>query len=315
MLDVPIRPARRRVGIAAADVEGGADLADPATVEELRPGDHACLTFTDADERLDIVAAFVRDGLASSQRVFCYVESTTPSAFTADLSERGLAVERSIDIGQLVVAGSGEQFLAGGAFAADQVIDSLTGQLQQARLDGYSGVRLTADMCWALRPAAGVEQLLAYESRLADVLAGADALAVCQYDRQRFDTVTLASVTATHGRAVAAVTYHDDAMLRICRQYVPPGLRVAGEIDFRHVDVLARALVESVALDRNAHVNLRQLRFVDGAAAAAIVQAAASLGGGRTMLVTCQPIVAKVLGAIGADEVPALRIVVLDVDQ
>jgi anti-anti-sigma factor len=170
-------------------------------------------------------------------------------------------------------------------------------------------------MCWALRPAAGVEQLIGYESRLAGVLADADALAVCQYDRQRFDTVTLTSVTATHGRAVAAVTYHDDPMLRICRQYVPPGLRVAGEIDFRHVDVLARALVEAVALDQTVHVNLRQLRFIDGAAAATIVQAAASLGRDRLMLATCQPIVAKVLNAIGADELPALRIVVRDVDQ
>jgi hypothetical protein len=250
------------VGIADADVEGGADLADPATVEELRPGDHACLTFTDADERLDIVAAIVRDGLAASQRVLCYVESTTPSTFTADLADRGLAVERSIDDGQLIVAGSGEQFLAGGAFAADQVIDRLTGQLRQARLDGYSGVRLTADMCWALRPAAGVEQLLDYESRLAGVLADADALAVCQYDRQRFDTVTLASVTATHGRAVAAVTYHGDAMLRVCRQYVPPGIRIAGEIDFRHVDVLSRALVEAVEVERLVQRHIQPLHPV-----------------------------------------------------
>jgi anti-anti-sigma regulatory factor len=290
-------------------------LADPATVEELGPGDHACLTFTDADERLDIVAAFVRDGLAASQRVLCYVESANPLAFTADLADRGLSVGSSIDVGQLVVAGSGEHFLAGGAFAADQMIDLLAGQLQEARRDGYSGLRLTADMCWALRPAAGVEQLIAYESRLSDLLADAGALAVCQYDRQRFDTVTLASVTATHGRAVAALTYHDDAIVRICRQYAPPGIRVAGEIDFRYSEPLARALVEAVALDQTVHVNLRQLRFVDGAAAATIVQAAASLGNGRQMLITCPPLVAKVLGAIGADEVPSLRIVVRDVDQ
>src|SRR5258706_263975 len=82
----------------------------------------------------------------------------------------------------------------------------------------------------------------AYESQIAHVLSGANALAVCQYDRQRFDTVTLASVTAAHGRAVAALTYHDDVMLRVCRQYAPPGIRVAGEIDFRHVDVLSLAL-------------------------------------------------------------------------
>ena len=37
-------------------------MATATSVEALAPGDHACLTFSDPDERLDIVAAFVRDG-------------------------------------------------------------------------------------------------------------------------------------------------------------------------------------------------------------------------------------------------------------
>jgi anti-anti-sigma regulatory factor len=289
-------------------------LAEAASVGELQVGDHACLTFSDADERLDIVAAFVRDGLAARQRVLCYVESTSPDAFAAELADRGLPVTRSVDSGQLVVAGCGEHFLTDGAFAAERTVGALRRRLREARGDGYTGLRLTADMCWALRPVAGVEQLFAYESQLAEVLAGVSALAVCQYDRERFDTVTLANVSAAHGRAVAAVTYHDDAMLRVCRQYAPPGLRIAGEIDFRHLDVLTGALAEAVALDQVITLNLRPLRFIDGAAAAAIVQAAATLRDDGAMLVTCPPLVAKVLNAIGADEVPRLRITVRDGD-
>ena len=38
-------------------------MADASRIEDLRPGDHACLTFTDVEERLDLVAAFVRDGI------------------------------------------------------------------------------------------------------------------------------------------------------------------------------------------------------------------------------------------------------------
>jgi len=290
-------------------------LAEPASVDGLRPGDHACLTFSDADERLDIVAAFVRDGLAASQRVLCYVESSTPTAFSVELAERGLPVDASVASGQLVVAGSGEHFLAGGAFGVDRMLGLLESELRAAHGDGYSGLRLTADMCWALRPAAGVEQLIAYENQMAQLLTAASALAVCQYDRERFDTVTLASVTAAHGQAVAAVTYHDDAMLRICRQYAPAGIRIAGELDFRHLPALARALTEALGLDRVIHVNLRQLRFIDGAAGAAIIQAAAGLTDGKLMLVTCQPLVGKVLHAIGAGDLPQLQITVRDVEQ
>jgi anti-anti-sigma regulatory factor len=291
----------------------GATLAEPASVDGLQPGDHACLTFSDADERLDIVAAFVRDGLAASQRVLCYVESSTPSAFTADLAERGLPVSASVASGQLVVAGSGEHFLAGGAFGAERMLGLLESLVRAAHGDGYRGLRLTADMCWALRPAAGVEQLIAYENQMAQLLTTASAVAVCQYDRERFDTVTLASVTAAHGQAVAAVTYHDDAMLRICRQYAPPGIRVAGELDFRHLPPLTRALTESLGMDHDIHVNFQQLRFIDGAAGAAVIQAAAGLSDGKRMRVICQPLVGKVLAAIGAGEVAQLQVTVRDV--
>jgi hypothetical protein len=37
-------------------------VAVTVPVDELTAGDHACLTFSDEEERLDLVAAFVADG-------------------------------------------------------------------------------------------------------------------------------------------------------------------------------------------------------------------------------------------------------------
>jgi anti-anti-sigma factor len=192
------------------------------------------------------------------------------------------------------------------------MIKVLAAQITQSEREGYAGLRLSTDMCWALRPVAGLEELVAYETQVAQLLAGAGATAVCQYDRHSFDPVTLSSITSAHGRVVAAVTYHDDALLRVCRQHVPAGIRVAGEIDFRHVEVLARALGEAMRLDQHIHVNLAQLRFMDAAAAGVVVQAAAGLAAEQLMTVTCQPLVAKVFQAFGATDAPGLQIVVRD---
>jgi hypothetical protein len=41
----------------------GGQLVAATPVDRLEPGDHACLTFSDPDERLDIPAALVADGL------------------------------------------------------------------------------------------------------------------------------------------------------------------------------------------------------------------------------------------------------------
>jgi anti-anti-sigma factor len=281
-------------------------------VDDLRPGDHACLTFSDADERLDIVAAFVLDGLKSGQKVVCYTDQVSPEALTGQLVDRGLPVGDAVAAGRLEMSSAGESYLAGGVFAADRVIDSLAAQISRSEREGYSGLRVSADMCWALRPVAGLEDLIAFETQVARLFAGGRAIAVCQYDRDCFDPVTLSSITAAHGRVVAAVTYFDDALLRVCRQHIPPGIRVAGEIDFRHADVLANAVGEAVRLDEHVHVNLAQLRFMDAAAAGVIVQAAVGLAADQRMTVICQPLVAKVFHAFGAADARRLRIVVRD---
>ncbi|BFU45457.1 MEDS domain-containing protein [Krasilnikovia sp. MM14-A1004] len=287
-------------------------MADASRVEDLQPGDHACLMFSDSEERLDLVAAFARDGLRQGQQVLCLTDAITPSELRAQLAERGLAVHDAVDSGQLHVAGAAELFLADGSFAAERVVTRLAGRIDRARDAGFAGLRVTADMCWALRPVAGVEELMTYESRVGHLLSEGRAMAVCQYDRQCFDAVTLAGVAANHELALAAATYHDDALLRICRQYLPPGIRVAGEIDYRGVEPLARALAEALALDEHIDVNLLGLQFIDGSAAGALAQAAAALPNGSRMSVRCRAQTSKVLRALGIADAPAVQLVVVD---
>lgn len=289
-------------------------MADASRVEDLRPGDHACLTFSDHEERIDLVAAFVRDGLRQGQKVVCVTDATPEATFTAQLTERGLPVAQAAEAGRMSVVNSAETYLADGSFAAERMIGVVAGQIEAAGRQGFAGLWITSDMCWALRPIAGLEELMTYESRMTRLLAEGRATSVCQYDRQCFDTVTLAGVGATHGLALAAATYHDDALLRICRQYQPPGVRVSGEIDYRRVEPLARALSEALGFDDHLRVNLTGLIFTDGSAAGAIMQAAASLREDQRMTVVCRPQAGKVLRVLGLEDLPGVLLVVRDDD-
>lgn len=288
-------------------------MAQPATVDELEPGDHACLTFTDADERLDIVAAFVRDGLDRGDKVVCLTDTLEPDQLCTELSDRGLPVESSSCSGQLEVLPSVSTYVVGGAFDPAEVISGLRARIDGALAEGYPGLRISSDMVWALRPVSGLEQLLTFEVQFSELLASRPATAVCQYDRAGFDAVSLAGASAVHGRGVAAVTYHSDAVLRICRQHIPPGVRIAGELDYRGLDPLTRALGEAVRLDSHLFLNLSQLSFIDVAAAGVVLQTAFGLVGGKLMTVVCQPTVGKVLRTLGGDEIAALKLVVRDV--
>jgi anti-anti-sigma regulatory factor len=166
------------------------------------------------------------------------------------------------------------------------------------------------DMSWALRPVAGIEELPEFEEGIAAALDGSTAAVLCQYDRERFDPVTLASVGGFHTRAVAAATYHADALLRICRQYAPPGIRIAGELDFQAAEPLGLALAEAVRLGGDIMVNMSALDFIDVHCTLLIADAARTAASqSRLVTLRCQPEVAKGFARIGLAGVPGIRLV------
>ncbi len=268
-------------------------------VDRLEPGDHACLTFSDPDERLDLLTAFVEAGLARGDKVICFTDET-------DETDEAKPPKTFVPVQRMRWWAEGEQP------DAKAMVRRLADEVARAEDEGRTGLRITTDMCWATRPQAGAEQLLAFENEVAALFADGRLTAVCQYDRESFDPVTLAYAARVHPRTVAATVYHHDAVLRICRQHVPPGVRVTGELDYARAGALRDALAEAVRLDPDVHLNLNQLRFVDAGAAGVILRAAAGLPAGRRMFVVCPAPIRRTLDLAGARAVPQLKMVSRD---
>jgi hypothetical protein len=177
---------------------GGVVAADARTqITDLAAGDHACLTFGEREELLDLTAAFVRDGLSAGVRVV-WLSDAMPTRAVSELTRRGIAVEQALETGQMTAAAWEGRLLSGQAFAADKAMGWLSGQMAACRQEGFPGLRVAMDMSWALQPVTGVEQLPEFERCVAAALAGTTVSVLCQYDREGFDPVTLASVAAFH---------------------------------------------------------------------------------------------------------------------
>jgi hypothetical protein len=277
-------------------------------ITDLTVNDHACLTFGEPEELFDLTAAFVRDGLAGGLKVV-WLSDATPDRATAELARRGIAVESALASGQLVAAGYEGRLLDGQVFSAGQAMTWLTREMQACHA---AGLRLAVDMSWALQPVTGVEQLPEFEEKVAAAVAGTATSVLCQYDRERFDPVTLASVAAFHTRSVAAATYHADVMLRICRQYAPPGIRLAGELDYQACDSLALALTEAIRLDGDVTVNMAPLAFIDVTCSRMILDAARGLALPRRVILRCRPGLAARFVLLGAADIPGVSLVSVD---
>jgi hypothetical protein len=280
-------------------------------ITDLTVNDHACLTFGEPEELLDLTAAFIRDGLAGGLKVV-WLSETPPDRAAAELALRGIAVESALASGQMAAAACEGRLLAGQVFRAGQAISWLTQEMDNCRDQGFPGLRLALDMSWALRPVSGVEQLPQFEEKVAGALTGTAVSVLCQYDRERFDPVTLASVGAFHTRSVAAATYHASVMLRICRQYAPAGIRLAGELDYQAADALALALTEAIRLDGDVTVNMVPLAFIDVTCSRMILDAARGLPAPRRMILRCRPGLAARFVLLGAGGIPGVSLVTID---
>ena len=277
-------------------------------ITDLAVDDHACLTFGESEDLFDLTAAFVRDGLSGGLKVV-WVSDAGPERVVSELARRGVAVEPSAGVRAAGGGGCEGHLLSGQAFSASQAMGWLNGQMAACRHGGFPGLRVAVDMSWALRPVTGVEQLPDFEESVAAALVDTTVSVLCQYDRERFDPVTLATVTAFHTRSVAAATYHADAMLRICRQYAPPGIRLAGEIDYKHEEPLALALAEAIRLEGDITVNMTGLAFIDGSCARMIVDAARGMAASRSVVLQCHPGIAATFAMLGAGDVPGISLV------
>jgi anti-anti-sigma regulatory factor len=282
-----------------------------AQITDLTVDDHACLTFGEREELFDLTAAFVRDGLAAGLKVV-WLSDAGPGQAVGELARRGVAVQSAMDAGQMIATGYQDRLLSGQAFRADAAVRWLSGQLDSARDEGFPGLRVAVDMSWALRPVTGIEQLPRFEEEIAAVLDGTTASVLCQYDRDRFDPVTLASVAGFHTRSVAAATYYADPVLRICRQYAPAGVRIAGEIDYQAADSLALALAEIVRLEDDITVNMTDLAFIDAQCTLLIADAARAIATTRTVLLRCAPEIAAGFARLGIGDVRGIRLVTAD---
>lgn len=145
-------------------VGGGGGVAGSADsqITDLTVNDHACLTFGDPEELLDLTAAFVRDGLVGGLKVI-WLGDGTPARVVSELARRKIAVEPAVAKGQMTAAAWEGSLLSGQAFTVDHAMGWLTGQMEACRGEGFPGLRVAVDMSWALRPVTGIEQLPQFE--------------------------------------------------------------------------------------------------------------------------------------------------------
>lgn len=285
-------------------------MAHPDTADRLRLGDHVCWTFDHDDDRLAGMAAVVDAGVRRNEKVLYLTESLLPTALLAGLEARGAPAGGAAGRGQLVIGYARDTYLPEGSFDPDATIRVLDQHITRALDEGWAGLRVIGDMAWASRADVRADHLSRYEAAASQLFTGRPAMAVCQYDQRLFSAAELRWASAAHP-APAEV---DEGvvwapLLRMER--TPGGLRLAGEADMSNRGALASILGTLVEEHRRAGrpavVDLTGLTFADAATVGLLLQVAAELPHGLS-IVGCHATVARMLFLLGAADVAGLTV-------
>lgn len=189
-----------------------------ASIAHMQPGDHYCGVYrTDAD-KLAFVVDFVREGITRNEKMVYIVNVQTPDQLRVTLGDAGVDVDRLLVSGQLQIMSAQEAYLKGGEFDPIKMVDLLREETDQAIAEGYSAMRCTGEMTWALAGEPGSERLIEYEALLNRFFPDSRCYGVCQYDLRHFDSEMLLDIIYSHPKVLYGKEGFDNSKM----YYVPP---------------------------------------------------------------------------------------------
>ncbi|HLI02836.1 MAG TPA: MEDS domain-containing protein, partial [Terracidiphilus sp.] len=115
--------------------------------------DHLALIYENQDEQLDIVVPFLRLGLERGEKAVYIHDDNTAETVIAAMERHGIDVAAATDAGALVILTKRDAYLRNGDFDPEWMIGFFAEVVENAKAEGFSAVRTSGEMTWALGPA------------------------------------------------------------------------------------------------------------------------------------------------------------------
>jgi hypothetical protein len=226
----------------------------------LGPDGHACWGFDRLEEFVEAAIEFLDDGLRHGQRL-AYVGSEPIEEQRERLAPLG-DVGRMTDSGMLQLFELGHLYRVGEPVDPEAQMAIYLGATEAAQAEGYSGLRVAAEVTDLVAAPQTWEAHLRWESTADRLLAPKSLAALCGYRREALPPQLLADLAAVHPAANAGAEIAPFHLFGEGEE-----LALSGEVDLFSSDALERVLDLAAADGEPASLNLEALEFIDHHAA------------------------------------------------
>lgn len=161
----------------------------------LQPGCHACSFYETEEQRRAQISPYIRHGIELNQKVIYIGEEPINERVAGYLRADGVDVERHLKSGQLSFLPAAQTYAPDGKFLPDRMVATVADATRQALDEGYSALRGAGEIIAGSSIGGRVRE---YEKKLNSLFPETRCIALCQYDRRRFDAASLLDVLAIH---------------------------------------------------------------------------------------------------------------------
>lgn len=208
-------------------------------------GGHVAWTVTHDDEYVSVARDLIAAGVALNEKV-------------AVFGPTGNRLRAMVQDAAAIVADPLADFLGGGPIDPDKMFAMFRKAMAHARLEGYVGMRVIADMDWMLPASPTAETIMNFEQLLDRVVSELGATVFCVYHERSFPKEAIRATNAVHPLVFGAehpqfrMTYDGEETWAI-----------RGEVDMAVHDLFESA-VRTAAM-RPCVIDVSGLEFIDAA--------------------------------------------------
>jgi hypothetical protein len=165
---------------------------------------HACAFVVGPAEERAVIDPFLLEGVKQGQKAVYIVDPEERRAHEARLA----AASASSDL--LEVTTWNEAHLKGGSFDQERMMLALEDMIRDHAATGRPPMRLVGQMGWVFSEPPGIEQLVAYEASVNEVLNRGKTPTVCVYDVRRLNGSIMMDLLRAHPLTVISGVLHEN---------------------------------------------------------------------------------------------------------
>ncbi len=226
------------------------------SLEKLGVHSHIGLLYRNPKESLDVLAPYLRTGLARGEKCLLYVAPQRGEEILGALSGAGIDIGSALARGAIIASRLGR---GNASLDPDEIVAFLRDAARQARSEKYSALRLCIDVPFVLKTERTPDRINEFQAKLHEFVTEQDSLSLCVHGLDELSPEILMGALRSHPQVIFDGRLLDNFF------FVPPSIDPEETTPRRKLEKRLAHLVEHndrIARIRRQAIRLERLREV-----------------------------------------------------